>query len=381
MKILYFVVIMNLCLLYAVCYVNQSPITSNQLNSNQEIDQEIRFKESSSSLGDINSFILNTEVGELKSASNPSDEEQEVLPSYASATSFKKKSFLFFDFGSHPPENAISGHDGYWMSQDNSKEEALMMTFEIPTKIDIINIIWKIPPTSFIVEFNVEDNGNFIPLMNREIKYQPINERGERVSISKVSYENTLYFKKPVYAKNIRIKMWDPLKNKMFSVEKVKYFNVKSFIMLVNQTANPCANYCVYVNTDKPRVQTMVEAADCLSGLSTADNRELFELSFDRSIRSFNGRLCLGFDIETLNVQLYECQSPTQWVLLYNQDGSISFKGYEKMCMFLDKSNIFSDNFILREEDIEVSSTFEGESEMYKKGNILSKFKIICSEL
>lgn len=377
MKILWYLLLVNCCLMTNISAykssMHQMSYAQPQLHY-----EKARFSESNKNEpGDINSYILNTEVADKKVSANPSDEEQEVYPTTASASSSHlKKSFLFFNWGGvYAPEDTISGHDGKWMSNENSKYEYLIHTFEMPTKIDIMQILWEIPPTSFLVEFNVEDKGKFIPLTRQEIKYHPINEKGERQTISYVSMENTLYFKKPIHAKNIKINMWDPLKNKQFAVDKVKFYNIKSFITIVNQTVNECANYCMYVNTDKPKVGTLVEAADCLSGMSLGDNREVFELSFDRSLRTFNNRLCVGFHTQTSELQLYECQSPAQYKIIFNQDGSLSFKYYEKMCIYIDKSANLSDNYVKfkNENDIQVSSTFEGQSEKYKKSNVVCK--------
>lgn len=378
MKILWYILLVNCCLMIAV---NSYQSTMHQMSYAPRIPQyeKSRFVESDPS--DINSFILNTEVTDKKVAANPSDEEQEVYPTTASASSSHlKDGFLFFNWGKeYSPEDTISGHDGKWMSKEGTKYQYLILKFEIPTKIDIMQIMWLIPPTSFKIEFNIEDNGQFIALTKQEVKYRPINENGEKQTLSQVSMENTLYFKKPIHAKNIKINMWDSLKNNdQFGVDKVKFYNIKTFFTAVNQTVNPCANYCMYVNTDKPKPGTLVEAADCLSGMSLGDNREVFELSYDRSIRTYTNRLCVGYHQKTLEIMLFECKSPVQFKVLFNQDGSFSFKEIEYMCIYIDDSATNSDNYarMLNDNNIQVSSTFEPESEKYKKTNILCKLCI-----
>jgi hypothetical protein len=260
------------------------------------------------------------------------------------------------------------------LSKDGVKEDYIEYSFDIPTKLDSMEIHWRLAPTSFKVEFRVKDDGPLIPLTNKIVKFEKITKDGKKGSLSQVSEKNALRFNKPIFVKNLRITMNDPLKSNKFSIFKTRFFNIITTMMIVNQSIDPCKQYCFYINTDKPRDGTVVEAVDCLSGMSTADNRELFQYYSDRSVRNYNSKHCVGFDPLSKEVVLRDCGASSAFKINTNEDNSLSFVGYEKECLYLDNTTRISANFI--DDKTEVFATSEFDKEVYKKENILSKLNL-----
>jgi hypothetical protein len=58
-------------------------------------------------------------------------------------------------------------------------------------------------------------------------------------------------------------------------------------------------------------------------------------------------------------------------MVITNPDNSLSFKGYESMCIALDTSTSISSNFVNEKTGLKASSEFD--KGQYKKENILSK--------
>jgi hypothetical protein len=319
-----------------------------------------------------NIFIMNTEPFEDKPAAASSEREQEVNPRSARSGTYYHWGFAWWTFLAFPPENTINGRSfSYWLSKDGVKEDYIEYSFDIPTKLDSMLIHWRLAPTSFKLEFRVKDDGPLIPLTNKILKFEKITKDGKKGSLSQVSEKNAFKFNKPIFVKSLRITMNDPLKSNKFSIFKTRFFNIITTMMIVNQTIDPCKQYCFYINTDKPRDGTAVEAVDCLSGMSTADNRELFQYYSDRSVRNYNSKHCVGFDPLSKEVVLRDCLASSAYKINTNEDNSLSFVGYEKDCLYLDNSSNKSANFV--DDKTQVFATSEFDKEVYKKENILSK--------
>ena len=105
--------------------------------------------------------------------------------------------------------------------------------------------------------------------------------------------------------------------------------------------------------------------------MSTADNRELFQIYSDRSIRTFNDKLCLGFDLRTKNAILKSCDAYTPFTVITNPNNTLSFTGYEKECLALNTANSISNNFITEFTELVASSEYD--KNLYRKENMLSK--------
>lgn len=317
-------------------------------------------------------FILNTEILPHKKLESKEDHEQEVFPFKAESNTQYNWGVIWWNFVTYPPDNAIMGKSTkYWLSKDNVKTDFIEFFFEIPTKIDSLLIQWRLPPTSFKVEFRTKTYGPLIPVTDIVYKFEKIKPNGELGTMLDVSDENSLIFHKPIFVISVRITMFDPLKSFKFSIFKVRFFNIRTNLMIINKTIDECKEYCLYINTNIPMEGTNVTAVECLDGMSTADNRELFQFYGDRSIRDFNSKHCIGFDLSTNNVVLKDCGFTTTYRIMTNDDGSLSFNGYEDKCIGIDMSKFVSDNFVNVNTDLKTSS--EMENDIYRKENLLSK--------
>lgn len=371
-KIFYLIII--IISLINIIFTEKELSNYNNQKSPNNGNSFFKFKEekSLSKDDDLNIFIINTENLNSKTAANRDDYEQEVIPSRANAGSYYSWGFAWWTFLSFPPENAIFGRSSsYWLSKNGQTEDYIELYFDVPTKLDNMLIDWRLSPTSFKVEFRVHDGGALIPLTKKILKFEKINKNGTPGNLSQVSQQNALIFQKPIFAKSIKISMWDPLLSHKFSINKVRFFNIRTTMMIINQTVDPCKQYCLYINTNLPTDGTPIEAMECLSGMSTADNRELFQYWADRSVRYYITKQCVGFDGATHDLILKDCSNYTPYTIITNTDNSLSFQGYESMCISLDTSKNQSANFVNENTNLKVSSEYD--NGLYKKENMLSK--------
>lgn len=356
---------------------NEEAKVLKKYSNKNDLEKFYRFIQSKNTNGikikdEINIFIMNTEVLPSKPPAKKLEDEQEVFPRYARSGTFYSWGFAWWTFLSFPPENSIFGRSSkYWMSKNGVNEDFIEYSFEVVTKIDSMQIEWRLPPKTFKVEFKVTDNGAYIPLTEKFSKFEELNKDGSKGNLSQVTPMNALIFMKPIFAKAIKISMWEPLKSHKFSITKTRFYNEITTMVIVNQSVDKCAEFCLYVNTNKPVDGTAVEALNCLNGIATADNRELFQYYQDRSIRTYNDKKCLGFDIANNKVILKDCDYGTPFKVLTNKDNSLSFQGYENMCIVLDTATSISDNFVGDSTDLKASSEYD--RGLYKKENILSK--------
>lgn len=363
----------------------------NKINfdkNNSKIFDKNRFTEVSSEStlndrhrkNDLDVFIMNTIIG-LKSSPKAGSQEEEVFPSYADSHSYFGSDWKpgvswlpqLWNNLSYQPQNTINKTEygsKYWLSTHGVQSDYLQFNFEEPTKLNVMTIKWRMAPTTFKVEFKVRDDGPYIPMTETFYKYRKIELNGEPGSIAKVLSQDSLTFQKPIFAKSVKISMWDPLKSSKFGIDKVLFYKAKDIIMLTNKSYNKCKNYCMYVNTNVIREGTRVCAIDCLSGMSTADNRELWTLNANNKLSYFNnGQYCLGTDMQTKQIILKNCEE-NEFILNFKADDTISFRGYENECIVMDTSKDMSDNFLGADTDLVATSEYD--DEVYKKANILN---------
>lgn len=326
---------------------------------------------------EINFYVMNTELATIKENKNRDLQEQEVYPfNAASMTHFSLKiSWFFWALRDYPAQNSISGRS--WQGWRSKRKVPNVDTYDwvdyfFPEKVklDTILIEWTYRPSIFKVSFNTRENGPFIAVTDQVYKYHAINHDGSRGEVSKVTYTDVLNFKKAIFAKTIRIEMWNPIDKMLFGIRQTKFYNNITRMLIVNKTLDPCRNICMYVNTDVPRENTVIQGMSCVSGMLTADNREIFQYYNDKSLRSLNGNLCVGFDTLSKEIILRGCRDNPFFVKV-NTDFSLSFLGYETECIGLETDNNMSENFITEKTEIEVSNEYD--RNVYKKENMLSK--------
>lgn len=126
------------------------------------IGEKIRFKSTTNEGTDDTNDILTNSVITDKKKEGPSaeDHEIEVHPQAATAKSEFSWGFLFWSFMNFGASNALSGHSGYWLSERSAKNDYWDVIFEKPTKIDSVEIDWRLPPKRLKI-FHKLDGGKF----------------------------------------------------------------------------------------------------------------------------------------------------------------------------------------------------------------------------
>ena len=245
----------------------------------------------------------------------------------------------------------------------------------MPQKLDVIQIIWRLPPKSFRIYYKLDMNGDFIPATDVKIKSQAVNAEGNKSE--SVSKEDAILFNKPIIARIVRIAMNEPLEKHSFSLLKVRFYVNQSTIIIKNPLVSSCQNLCFYVNTDKPRIDSLVEAYNCVDAISTGNNNELFVYTVDRAIIHVNSKYCVGFSQAGELVLKYCSKNKPAYTVQYHTDSSLYFEGYNQDCIYVDDTKKTSANYINLDTDIIVSS--QADETTYKKENIKCKLLITYS--
>lgn len=267
-----------------------------------------------------------------------------------------------------PAENAIKMDSSYWLSKRNVLHDHWEAEFDVPQKIDIIDIHWRLPPKRFRVFFKLDDKSDYIPATDVYDKSSFINDEGKTANQEAISLDNAIVFQKPIFAKRVRINLNEPVKSHSFSIFYVKFYQKRSTVIIKNDYLDKTKHYCFYVNTDQPREGVKVEAYPCLNSLILANNNELFVYHSDMSIRHYNSKLCVGFDVES-NLVLRKCEDYNPaFVVQLKTDNSIYFKGYEDKCIYIDDSKKISNSFLSEYTSVLVTS--EADNQTFKKDNL-----------
>ena len=296
--------------------------------------------------------------------------EQQIRPSSANAGTehvvthsgvfslFKRNEF-------YPAANAIQG-DKYWQSKLNVNDDFWEAVFSSVARIDTIEIKWKFQPKKFQVHGSM-GNESYEPLTEKYELYSAINKEGKSQSVDSVTKTSVVTFATPIFAKKIRINLFEPLKDKRFGIEKVTFFNKKTAMIITNQQCNECNPVCLFVNTDKPREGSKIEAYGCVNALSASGNSELFFYNNDNSISHYNSKLCVGLNEES-ELALKTCSNYNNPYVLETTGDTLKFKAYKDKCIYIDNSKKISENFVTTETEILV--TTQSDDMTYKKENI-----------
>jgi hypothetical protein len=316
----------------------------------------------------------------FNSPADPDDYEAEVFPSDASANTEFKWGFMFWTFMHYDAKKALGGNSwSFWQSANNVQNDHWEAVFSNPQKINVIDIKWRHPPTRFKVHFKLDDNTDWIPATDLFDRVSKINKEGQKsVQDSGGSY-NAVDFRKPIFAKRVRINLNEPVMKGNFSIEYVKFYQKKDIILIENQMLTECTNLCFYVNSDKPRENMIIEAYSCNHALSQANNMELFVYSNDRSVRHFNSKLCIGFNqVNELVLKACNDYNPA-YTLQFHGDSTLYFDGYQDQCIYVEDKVKLSPNFIDHTTDLVITS--QADTQTYKKENVKCKFKYVFISL
>ena len=238
----------------------------------------------------------------------------------------------------------------------------------MPQKIDIIQIIWRLPPKSFRVYFKLDLNSEFIPATDVYIKTSAVNAEGQKSTDNGNSDENAILFNKPIIARVIRIALNEPLKKHSFSIRKIRFFVKQNTVIIKNSLVGQCKDLCFYVNTDKPRENSLVEAYSCVDCISTGNNNELFVYTKNRAITHVNSKLCVGFS-SAGELVLKNCSThKPAYTVQFHSDNTLFFDGYAEDCFYIDDKKSMSANYVTDSTDILVTSSADDQT--YKKENI-----------
>lgn len=141
-------------------------------------------------------------------------------------------------------------------------------------------------------------------------------------------------------------------------------------VVIKNALYDPTTNYCFFVNSDKPKANALVEAYDCVKGVSVGTNQELFVMYNDNSIRHVPSNLCVAFN-GAQEIVLTNCANPAVYKLFFRSDGSLYFYGYDTQSVYIDDSQKTSANYVTSQTTIIV--TTQADAQTFKKENIKSK--------
>ena len=326
-------------------------------------------KENFKNRADTNPFIMNTEVisGKIKLNS-----EVEIEPAQANASSSFVRDAWGISFENYEANNSIEKYKGFlrlpWMSHKtfgkNNKNAYswIEYTFNDLTKIDSINIDWYALPRYFQVSFKVRINGTYIPITEKYLKRTL--KAGKDCNLSEVSKIDSLIFNKSIFALVVKIEMWGTMNTEYFGIDETKFYTSTSKIVIANQKLNTCINLCMYVNSNKPREGSSVEAIDCLKAMQAADNREVFVIGTNKQLKTINGDKCIGFDDKSSKVIIKnECGG---FLVKTEENEGLSFNDNTK-CISIDSKNPESENFVNENTEIIASSEYDTS---YKKENM-----------
>jgi hypothetical protein len=232
--------------------------------------------------------------------------------------------------------------------------------------LDLIYIKWRLPPKSFRVYYKLDPNGEFIPATEVHTKNECVTDEGKKANEEAKSYEDSVIFHKPIFARVIHIALNSPLEKHSFSIWKVHFYVKQGCQMIKNESIGK--PMCFYVNTDKPKVGTPVEAYGTVEAVSCGKNSELFVYYNDRAIVHKNSKLCVGFDRPGgLVLQHYDEHKPA-YTVQFHHDGSMFFDGYSEDCITIDDEKKTSPNFI--NDQTPILCTSEADNSTLKKENI-----------
>jgi hypothetical protein len=322
---------------------------------------------------EVNPFLMNTEHLLTKPPPSPQDFEVEIYPYTASSGTHYTwgESILKVAYQAY---KALKGRDhSKWLSKVHSLDDHWEAIFQVPTKLDAFEIKWINPPERFKIFFKMDDGSKYIPLTQLIEKYKKINN-GKISDKNSVSLSDAFIFHKPIFAKRLRISMNKPIKQDTFGIQLVAFYEKRTTVLVRNTQIFPDIQMCLWVNDQKPKENDRVVVYSCIDALELGDNRELWVVYTDRTIRHFISRMCLGFD-DNMDIVLKKCVDfdPTYRILV-KTDGTLVYEGYEDKVIAAETQNTAGHNFVNRQTEITVSS--QADNTVYRKENIICKLFI-----
>ena len=217
-------------------------------------------------------------------------------------------------------------------------------------------------PENFQIFFKIDDGASNYSPITEDYKVGEYIDKvtGKRTNIDLISKTYAIVFHKPIFAKRIKLILKKPFFVDYFAIEKVRFFQRRSYVLVKNEMLDYCNNFCFFINTNVPRDNFNIEAYPCIEIVNLADNRELFINYNDRSIRLANDQSkCVGFN-GAKELVIKTCSDyQTTYEIDFKTDNTLFFEGYQQECIYIDGSKNYSDNFV--NQDTEINVTSEGE--------------------
>jgi hypothetical protein len=354
---------------------NPPPTISEELKT-QEMEN-FRFAQTGSKaappkglMRDANPFMLNTEHLLKKPPANPQDYEVEVVP--RSANSQTHYSWGFWPFRvSYSAFNALKGRfHSKWLSKQHALDDHWEAVFKFPQKLDSFDILWTNPPERMRIWFKLDDSSSYIPLTDLITKYKKVDD-SKINSKDNVSYTDAFVFHKPIFAKRLRISMNKPLKQEVFGIDFVRFFEKRTVVLIRNSKIQPDKQLCMWINNHNPQEFDRIELIDCIEAIQLGDNRELWVYYTDKTIRHYISQMCIGFN-ERMEICLRKCYEVNPaFKIMVNTDGSLGMEDFEDKLISANTQNKVGQNFVTPQTEIIASSQADGS--IYRKENITSK--------
>ena len=140
-------------------------------------------------------------------------------------------------------------------------------------------------------------------------------------------------------------------------------------MVIKNELFNPKSNYCLFVNTDKPRVDYPVVAYSCVQSIVMGNNSEIFTYNNDGSIIHYPSGFCVGF-AESGSIVLKSCDKYNPaFTLQMSKSSTLFFNGYADKCIVMIDSTKISENLVT--PSTEVIVTTQADETSFKKSNFL----------
>ena len=268
----------------------------------------------------------------------------------AHSYTLNKKPFLSNDM-TNPNENVEISTKANFITLD-------IYNRVFPKEIGINQFIFEHPffITHIVIQFGTIPYKYKILYSYDSISYKEVTKEIELCDIA-YSNINSIEFKKPFYAKEIRI-----LSEDVFDIEKIYFYTYKDNVVMITSRIND-NDICWYINSNSYNINTEIEGIDCIRAISIHNNNELFLYNnITQSIQHYNSRKCV---IEK-NTKLFLSDCETNSHITYT-NGIISIDNY---CdVYYDKEPYM--NNLIDEVYSEIIATSEDRN--YRKEKLIVK--------
>ena len=199
----------------------------------------------------------------------------------AHSYTLNKKPFLSNDM-TNPNENVEISTKANFITLD-------IYNRVFPKEIGINQFIFEHPffITHIVIQFGTIPYKYKILYSYDSISYK---EATKEIDLCDIAYSNinSIEFKKPFYAKEIRIQSED-----VFDIEKLYFYTYKDNVVMITSRIND-NDICWYINSNSYNNNTEIEGIDCIRAISIHNNNELFLYNnITQSIQHYNSRKCV----------------------------------------------------------------------------------------